>query len=255
MADNITAPATGSVLATDEIGGVHYPRTKLSVGADGVAVDVSAAAPLPVALSAADNSAIDAIATALADNATGADIAAVVAALSDIATDTGLGAIVSTLAGTLTVDAASLPLPTGAATSAKQDTLIGHVDGIEVVLATLGTQTTLAAILAKLIAAPATEAKQDANTAAVALVGTRAYGAGQPVAIGASDAASVGLTATEVLLHASARCFVRVAAAATAAAGIPLEPGEKFHLRLNSGQQIHVIRDTADGTLNVVPVA
>lgn len=46
--DNITAPATGAVLATDDIGGIHYPRTKLSFGADGSATDVSSAAPLPV---------------------------------------------------------------------------------------------------------------------------------------------------------------------------------------------------------------
>ena len=36
---------------------------------------------------------------------------------------------------TQTIAAVSLPLPTGAATSAKQDTLIGHVDGIEAALA------------------------------------------------------------------------------------------------------------------------
>lgn len=50
MADNVTAnPGTGGpTFATDEIGGVHYARTKLAVGADGVAVDVSAEDPLPV---------------------------------------------------------------------------------------------------------------------------------------------------------------------------------------------------------------
>jgi hypothetical protein len=52
MADNLTAlgnTGTGTdVLATDEIGGVHYPRSKVVFGADGVATDVSAAAPLPV---------------------------------------------------------------------------------------------------------------------------------------------------------------------------------------------------------------
>lgn len=52
MADNITALAntgTGTdVLATDEIGGVHYPRSKVVFGADGEAADVSEAAPLPV---------------------------------------------------------------------------------------------------------------------------------------------------------------------------------------------------------------
>ena len=44
------------------------------------------------------------------------------------------------------------------ATEAKQDTLIGHVDGVE---------SALASILEKLIAAPATEAKQDALAALI----------------------------------------------------------------------------------------
>lgn len=53
MADNLTAKAnTGSgteVIATDEIGGVHFPRTKIVIGADGVnGGDVSAANPMPV---------------------------------------------------------------------------------------------------------------------------------------------------------------------------------------------------------------
>lgn len=52
MADNLTALAntgTGTdILATDEIGGVHYPRGKMVFGVDGVATDVSAASPLPV---------------------------------------------------------------------------------------------------------------------------------------------------------------------------------------------------------------
>jgi hypothetical protein len=120
MPDNITAPATGAVLATDEIGGVHFPRTKLSFGADGSATDVSSAAPLPVA-----------------------------------------GTFWQ---ATQPISAGALPLPAGAATAVKQDTIIGHVDGIE---------GALASILAKIIAAPATEAKQDANTAAIqALTGT-----------------------------------------------------------------------------------
>ena len=53
MADNITALAntgTGTdVFATDDIGGVNYPRTKVTIGADGVNDgDVSGANPLPV---------------------------------------------------------------------------------------------------------------------------------------------------------------------------------------------------------------
>lgn len=75
MADNITAPASGSVLATDDIGGVHYPRTKISVGADGAASDVSSDNPLPTSV-------------------------------------------------------ATLPLPTGASTAAKQDATIAAIGGL-----------------------------------------------------------------------------------------------------------------------------
>jgi hypothetical protein len=39
------------------------------------------------------------------------------------------------------VTVASLPLPTGAATSAKQDTIIGHVDGVETLLGTIDADT------------------------------------------------------------------------------------------------------------------
>ena len=43
--------------------------------------------------------------------------------------------------GTQAVSAASLPLPTGAATSANQTTIIGHVDGIEGLLTTIDADT------------------------------------------------------------------------------------------------------------------
>lgn len=40
MADNIAiTPGTGATAASDEIGGVHYQRAKLSLGADGSATD------------------------------------------------------------------------------------------------------------------------------------------------------------------------------------------------------------------------
>lgn len=52
MADNLTARAnTGDgtdVLATDEIGGVHYPRAKMGYGLDGEYFDVAENAGLPV---------------------------------------------------------------------------------------------------------------------------------------------------------------------------------------------------------------
>lgn len=112
----------------------------------------------------------------------------------------------------------------------------------------------LAALETVSVTGVSTAANQATEIAALATIGTRAYGAGQQVAVAATSAATTGLTATEVLVHSSVRCFIRVNAAATAAAGIPLEIGEKFHLRLTSGQQVNVIRDTADGFLNVVPV-
>ncbi len=52
MPDNLQAnPGSGgAVLASDEIAGVHFPRFKIVWGADGAAVDASAADPLPVAV-------------------------------------------------------------------------------------------------------------------------------------------------------------------------------------------------------------
>lgn len=47
MADTITLPGTGSVVATDDVGGVQYQRVKPSWGSDGTAVDVDATNPLP----------------------------------------------------------------------------------------------------------------------------------------------------------------------------------------------------------------
>lgn len=50
MPDNVTANAGtgGAVFASDDIGGVQYPRTKIVIGADGVnGGDVSSTNPLP----------------------------------------------------------------------------------------------------------------------------------------------------------------------------------------------------------------
>lgn len=50
MVDNVTAnPGVGgATFAADDIGGVMYPRMKIATGADGVATDVSDAAPMPI---------------------------------------------------------------------------------------------------------------------------------------------------------------------------------------------------------------
>lgn len=54
MADNITAPAAGAVIATDEIGTTHYPITKIAFGALDTATLVEANAPFPVTLGLTD---------------------------------------------------------------------------------------------------------------------------------------------------------------------------------------------------------
>lgn len=49
MADNIAITAgTGTTIATDDVGGAHYQRIKLDVGADGAALPVSYTNPMPV---------------------------------------------------------------------------------------------------------------------------------------------------------------------------------------------------------------
>lgn len=49
MADNVAITAgSGTNIATDDIGSVHYQRVKVTHGADGTANDASASTPLPV---------------------------------------------------------------------------------------------------------------------------------------------------------------------------------------------------------------
>lgn len=119
------------------------------------------------------------------------------------------------------------------------------------------TQTTLAAILSGM-AALATSAKQDAAAALLALIGTRTYGTTTRVAATSTSAQSGAITATEVMIHASTRCFIKAGSNPTAVPdgdSIPLEAGEKFHKRITSGHKIAVIRDTADGYIHITPVA
>lgn len=210
MADTFTAPAAGVVFASDDIGGVQYPRTKISVGADGAASDVSSANPMPVA------------GTVALDGPT-------LAALESV-----------TVAGTVALDG-----PTLAA--------------LEAITVTGGaTEATLAALNAKFAALVNGRAPVDVPANATT---TRAYGyaAGQRITSVAAQTRSTAITASEVMLHASARCFFRVGdvtVVATVGAGsVPLEAGEKFHLRITSGEFISVIRDTADGNLTIMPVA
>jgi len=103
----------------------------------------------------------------------------------------------------------------------------------------------------------ATADRQVEAIAAIARTGTRTYGTVERVSVGSSANQSGAITATEVLLHASAKCYVLAGSGTpspTASTGIPLEAGEKFHMRITSGHKIGVIRDAADGYLHIAPV-
>jgi hypothetical protein len=96
-------------------------------------------------------------------------------------------------------------------------------------------------------------------------IGTRALdwavpGTGaQKLGIGASSTSSTAIPATEVLLHATVDCFFTVGSdpltAANAAGSLPLLAGEKFTLRITSGQKVAVIRNVSSGDLFILPVA
>lgn len=101
MADNVGyTPGTGATVAADDIGGVLHQRVKIGIGADGSATDVSSANPMPItAPSAIPISASSAI---------------------PISTPSAIDVAVNNFPATQAVSAASLPLPSGAATSALQ---------------------------------------------------------------------------------------------------------------------------------------
>lgn len=102
MADNTTLPVpstSGDVIATDDIDGVKYQRVKMTIGADGVDDgDVSSTNPLPVEIQGS--------------------IPVTIASAIEITNDAG---------NAIPVSAASLPLPTGAATEASLSTVSGAV--------------------------------------------------------------------------------------------------------------------------------
>lgn len=54
MADNVTLPGTGSVIAADEVASLLYQYMKVVFGADGVATLVDATNPLPTTQSELD---------------------------------------------------------------------------------------------------------------------------------------------------------------------------------------------------------
>lgn len=131
MADNTTlnSGSGGDTIATDDVGGVKIPRSKIVIGADGSNDgDVSSSNPLPVNdaggsltvdgtvtanLSATDNAVLDAIAASVAGTLTvdgsGATqpVSGTVTANLGATDNAVLDAIAASVAGSLTVDAAN----------------------------------------------------------------------------------------------------------------------------------------------------
>ena len=84
MSDNIqVTQGSGTTMATDEIGGVHYPYVRLALGG---ASEVSQENPVPVSMGATDGL------------ATEATLASVETKLADLATESTLGGVASDLA-------------------------------------------------------------------------------------------------------------------------------------------------------------
>jgi len=225
----------------------------VSTGSDSVA-DVSATAPMPVVLRKSDGSlfnpstseGLDALATilgAVAASPTANTVQARLKAIADLLTTQS-----AYLDGVETNQSSGNTLLT--AIDTKLGTQAGYLDGVE---------TTLTSILAKLIAAPATEAKQDSQVSEIVRIGTRSYGVGTKLAVTSASAVSGAIAATEVMIHATARCFIKAGSAPTAVDSgdsIPLEAGEKFVMRITSGHKIAAVRSSsdADGSIYIIPV-
>ena len=159
MADNVVANAGtgGSTFGTDEVAGVHYPRSKAVWGPDGTVndVDVAAGKALPIQLRNSSGTEIGTDGAAIRVDTTGATTQPVSDAGGSLTVDDGSGSITvdapvgtpvfvrlsdgAAAISTLPVSAAALPLPSGAATAANQatanaalGTLAGAVAGTEV---------------------------------------------------------------------------------------------------------------------------
>lgn len=142
---------------------------------------------------------------------------------------------------------------------------IGKVDDLIAPIEAIGSVNSLVAPIEAIgsvssLIAPIEEiGKVDDLIPPINVIGTRTYNyAGiQRVAVSVAAADSSAITATEVMVYASTKCYILPGASGTATSSnaIPIEAGEKFHFRITSGHKISVIRDSVDGYLHVVPVA
>lgn len=143
MADNIdVTPGTGKTIAADLIDSALHQRVKITIGADGVNDgDISSANPLPVRLDAVSLTALEDI-----------NVTVTVAPEIEIKNDSG---------NPVPVSAASLPLPSGAATSANQTTANSSLSSIDGKITVVNTGAVVVASSA-LPSGASTSAKQPA---------------------------------------------------------------------------------------------
>lgn len=146
MADNTILPipqTTGDTIAADDIGGIKFQRVKMTLGADGSNDgDVSSANPLPVGIiGTVDLSTVfgdgDPVTTGpmlLVGGKTAGGNAKI------FETNASGRLNISDGGGSITVDAISLPLPTGAAT----ETTLADLNGKILTSATMPTQNAIA---------------------------------------------------------------------------------------------------------------
>jgi hypothetical protein len=125
MANNtvLNSGSGGNTAATDDVAGVHYQRVKLTDGTEDSTTVIAAgggveATALRVTI-ASDSTGV----VSVDDNGGSLTVDGTVTANLSATDNAVLDAIAASVAGTLAVSAASLPLPTGAATAAKQPAL------------------------------------------------------------------------------------------------------------------------------------
>jgi hypothetical protein len=111
------ASGVGDVISTDDLGTKKVQRVKVQHGADGSATDVSTASPLPAVLQTAQ------VADGGTLPATGVQVGGTDGSVFQVLSTDNAGRLNTNVNGTVPVSAASLPLPAGASTSAKQPAL------------------------------------------------------------------------------------------------------------------------------------
>lgn len=151
MADNaiLATPGSGLTFASDQVGGIEYPRMKPVWGADGTVTDISAANPLPV------------VQTGTPSLPTGAATEATLAAASaKLPATLGQKAMAASLAVVLASDQSAIPA------SQSGTWNITNISGVVSLPTGAATEATLAAASAKL---PATLG-QKAMAASLAVV-------------------------------------------------------------------------------------